>query len=112
MMLLREIAALIFCAMACLFALAGVAGLFRFPDPYTRLQTSALAATTSCFSVFLAALISAPDWATAGRVTLIILFFFVSSPTATHIIARYAWHSGLDPWAPPRTRTKPKKGGE
>lgn len=109
MMLVREIAALILCGLACIFALAGVAGLFRFPDPYTRLQTSSLAGTTSCFSVFLAALVSAPDWATAGRVTLIIAFFFVSSPTATHIIARYAWHSGLDPWAPPRGRKKMKQ---
>ena len=96
----REIAAVALCAVACVFAVAGTAGLFRFPDPYTRLQASSLAGTTAPFSVLLAALAYAPDAATASRVILILCFFFVSSPTTTHIIARYAWKSGIDPWAP------------
>jgi multisubunit Na+/H+ antiporter MnhG subunit len=44
-------------------------------------------------------------------VLLLIIFFFISCPTTTHIIARYAWYSGLDPWAPPRRRfLKSRKG--
>ena len=105
--LVREIAAVAFCLIACVFAIAGTAGLFRFPDTYTRLQASALAGTTATFSVFLAALIHSPDVATASRVLLIMIFFLVSSPTATHIIARYAWKSGIDPWAPPKSSRRP-----
>ncbi|QQO10994.1 monovalent cation/H(+) antiporter subunit G [Breznakiella homolactica] len=104
LLLLRTVGAIIFCVLACIFAVAGTIGLFRFPDTYTRLHAAALGATAAVFSVFLAALIISPDLATAGRILLIIIFFFISSPTTTHIIARYAWHSGLDPWSPPKQK--------
>lgn len=103
----REIASALFCIVACVFAVGGTVGLFRFPDTYTRLQASSLAGTTATFSVFIAALLYAPDVATALRVILILIFFLVSSPTATHIIARYAWKSGIDPWSAPKTRRQP-----
>ncbi|GHV38866.1 hypothetical protein AGMMS50268_17440 [Spirochaetia bacterium] len=107
--LIREAGAVFFCILACAAALAGVLALFRFPDTYTRLHGAALGATTACFSVFIGALCISPDLETAGRVLLIILFFFISCPTTTHIIARYAWHQGLDPWLPPRIKASASK---
>jgi multicomponent Na+:H+ antiporter subunit G len=104
-MFVRELIAVFFCVLACIAALAGSVSLFRFPDTYTRLHGAGLGATTACFSVFLGSLCVAPDIATAARLVLIILFFFISCPTATHIIARYAWHQGLDPWMSPRKKT-------
>ncbi|MDL2228834.1 monovalent cation/H(+) antiporter subunit G [Treponema sp. OttesenSCG-928-L16] len=98
--LLCGILAILFCLLSAVFALAGTIGLFRFPDIYTRLHASSLAGTAASFSVFLAALLSCRSANTAGRILLIIFFFLVSSPTTTHIIARYAWHSGIDPWSP------------
>jgi multicomponent Na+:H+ antiporter subunit G len=95
-----------FCFLACLFAVAGTLALFRLPDVYTRLHGASLGSTAAGFSVFLGALIASPDWNSAGRVLLLIIFFFISCPTTTHIIARYAWYSGLDPWAPPRKAHK------
>jgi len=97
----REGAAMLLCALASVFAVAGTMGVFRFPDAFTRLQASSLIGTTAVFSVLLAALITAPSLAIAARIVVIILFFLVSNPTATHIIARYAWKSGLDPWTGP-----------
>jgi multicomponent Na+:H+ antiporter subunit G len=97
----REWAATLLCALASVFAVAGTMGVFRFPDAFTRLQASSLIGTTAVFSVLLAALITAPSLAIAARIVVIILFFLVSNPTATHIIARYAWKSGLDPWTGP-----------
>ncbi|MDR0623073.1 MAG: monovalent cation/H(+) antiporter subunit G, partial [Treponema sp.] len=90
----------------CLFALAGTWSLFRLPDTYTRLHGACLGSTAAGFSAFLGALIASSGWASAGRVLLLIIFFFISCPTTTHIIARYAWYSGLDPWAPPRQPRK------
>jgi multicomponent Na+:H+ antiporter subunit G len=101
---IREAGAVFFCLLACISALAGSLSLFRFPDTYTRLHGAGLGATTACFSVFLAALCVSPDLAIASRLVLLMLFFFISCPTATHIIARYAWYSGLDPWLPPRKK--------
>lgn len=96
--LTRELAVSGLCAVAALFAIAGTIGVFRFPDAYTRLQASSLTGTTATFSVLAASLVASPSIAIAARVVVIVIFFLVSNPTTTHIIARYAWKSGLDPW--------------
>ncbi len=101
--LIREMTSSFFCIVACVFAVAGTAGLFRFRNTYARLHASSLAGTTATFSVFIAAVIGSPDLAHASRVVLIILFFLISAPTTTHIIARFAWKAGLDPRSSPKT---------
>ncbi|MDR2257862.1 MAG: monovalent cation/H(+) antiporter subunit G [Treponema sp.] len=100
--IVRDGGIVLFCLLACLFAVAGTLSLFRLPDAYTRLHGACLGSTAASFSAFLSALIASSGWDSAGRVLLLIIFFFISCPTTTHIIARYAWYSGLDPWAPPR----------
>lgn len=94
----REWAVTILCVLASVFAIGGTIGIFRFPDAYTRLQASGLIGTSATFSVLLAALIRSPSPGVAFRVIIIIVFFIISNPTSTHIIARYAWKSGLEPW--------------
>ncbi|AHC15370.1 monovalent cation/H(+) antiporter subunit G [Salinispira pacifica] len=116
MELLREILAGIAFTLAGIFTLGGIIGLFRFPDAYTRLQAGSLAGTTSVISVFIGALILAPDWAIAGRIVIIIIFFLLSSPTGAHIVARFAWNSDLPAWKPrdqkrsgPERKMKPRR---
>lgn len=100
MELVREILAFITFTLAGIFTLGGIIGLFRFPDAYTRLQAGSLAGTTAVVSVFIGALILAPNWAIAGRIVIIIIFFLLSSPTGAHIVARFAWNSDLPAWKP------------
>ncbi|MBU0928224.1 MAG: monovalent cation/H(+) antiporter subunit G [Spirochaetes bacterium] len=104
--LAREIAATVLCAAASVFAIAGTVGVFRFADPYTRLQASSLTGTTAVFTILLASLALSPSVAVAARVVVIMVFFLISNPTATHIIARYAWKSGLEPATGPQKRGK------
>lgn len=87
-------------AAALVFGIAGLIGLFRFPDPYSRLQAGSLCGTTAVFSVFVGALALAPSWAIAARIIIISIFFLVSAPTGSHIVARFAWNSGILPWKP------------
>ncbi len=91
------------------FALIGNLGVFLMPDPYTRLQASATCSTTSVISVILAAMVSSGFSPTTGKLAIILLYFLVSSPVATTIIARYAWESGIVPWRRPKRRLG--KGG-
>lgn len=93
--ILREIAAFLAFATAIVFGLAGLVGLFRFRDPYSRLQAGALCGTTAVFSIFIGALLLAPNAAVAARIVLILFFFLLSSPTGSHIVARFAWNSGV-----------------
>lgn len=96
----RDLGALAFFAAAFVFGTAGVWGLYRFPDPWSRLQASSLAGTTAVFSLCAGALLLAPTWDFAARIGLILAFFLVSSPTGAHIVGRFTWNSGLKPWAP------------
>lgn len=100
MPLLVDAAALVAFSAAAVFGVAGIIGLYRFPDPYARLQASSLCSTTAVFSIFIGALVLAPSWGIAARLLVIIFFFLVSSPTGSHIVARFAWNSGIDPWQP------------
>lgn len=96
-MIIREVLALLFFLSAVIFALAGLAGLFRYIDPYNKLQSGSLCGTTAVLSTMLGALLLADSFAMVARVLLIIGFFLISSPTGTHIVARFTWNSGIYP---------------
>ena len=97
---IRLIVALISFASALVFGTAGIIGLFRFPDPYSKLQAGSLCGTTAVFSILIGSLALATDWAMAARILIICFFFLLSSPTGGHIVARFAWNSGISPWKP------------
>lgn len=113
----RELVALAAFASAVVFGLGGIVGLHRYADPYARMQASSLCGTTSVFSMFIGALALAESVEIAARLVVIIAFFLVSSPTGSHIVARFAWNSGLDPWRPEPNRRRraepaaPREGG-
>lgn len=83
-----------------IFGTAGLIGLFRFPDPYSRLQSGSLCGTTAVFSMLIGALALAPNGAVAARIIIIAVFFMVSAPTSSHIVARFIWSAGILPWKP------------
>jgi multicomponent Na+:H+ antiporter subunit G len=85
---------------AIVFGIAGLIGMFRFPDPYSRLQSGSLCGTTAVFSVFIGALVLSPSTAVTIRLVIIALFFLVSAPTGSHIVARFTWNAGIFPWRP------------
>lgn len=91
------------------FALLGNIGVFIMPDPYTRLQASATCSTTSVISVILAAMVASGFSAMTGKLAIILLYFLISSPVATTIIARFVWDSGVVPW---RNRVRRNREGD
>lgn len=103
-MLVREMLALIAFASAILFGMAAMIGLFRFSDPYCRLQVGSLCGTTAVFSTFIGALLLADDGEVAARVVIIALFFLISAPTGNHIVGRFTWNAGIFPSSPSPTR--------
>ncbi len=88
----------IFLLMGMVFSVMGNLGVIMFPDVYTRLQASSTCSTTSVFSVFIAAMLSAGFSPLSGKILVITLFFLISSPVSSYIIARYAWQKGITPW--------------
>jgi len=101
-MSIREWFALCAFASAVLFGLAGLVGMFRFSDPFSRMQAGGLCGTTAVFSTFIGALILAPNAAFAARIVIIMVFFLVSAPTGSYIVARFTWQAGMQ--APPKPK--------
>ena len=90
--------ALVFFVLGAIFALMGNLGVLVFPDVYTRLQASSTCSTTSVFSVFVACMVLSGFSPMTGKILVITLFFFVTNPISSHIIARFAWESEIVPW--------------
>lgn len=80
------------------FMVFGALGLLRFPDLYTRLHPAGKAGTAGIISIFLGLMIYAGSTQDTLRIFLILLFTLITSPVATHAIARGAIESGIEPW--------------
>ncbi|MGM0432029.1 MAG: monovalent cation/H(+) antiporter subunit G [Spirochaetota bacterium] len=104
-MIVRELLAMAAFVLAIVFGTAGIIGLFRFPDPYSRLQAGSLCGTTAVFSVFIGALLLSSSAAVTARVIIITVFFLISGPTGTHIVGRFSWNAGITPWKPASRRS-------
>lgn len=88
----------VFLLLGIVFSIMGNIGVLIFPDVYTRLQASSTCSTTSVLSIFIAAMLSAGFSPLTGKILAITVFFLVSSPVSSYIIARYAWHKDIPPW--------------
>lgn len=99
--MIPEMLAWFFFGMAAFFALVGSLGLLILPDVYTRLQAGGLSGSTAVVSLLIGSLLWVEPGPLTGRLLVLLFFFLISSPTASHIVGRYAWREGLVPWRRP-----------
>ncbi len=85
-------------ALGVFFGVTGNIGVLRFPDVYTRLHAAAKCSTTTVLSILLACMVLKGWSPMTGRIAVIAMFFFVTSPVTAHIIGRSAWLRGIRPW--------------
>lgn len=71
----------------------GVVGLFRMPDVYCELHSAAKAVFLG-LTAFLLAAVATGDGAVIARVVLIFVLLMLTTPVASHTIARAAWRRG------------------
>ncbi|MDZ7832792.1 MAG: monovalent cation/H(+) antiporter subunit G [Desulfobacterales bacterium] len=88
-----------------IFFAGGAVGILRFPDFYTRLHpagkldTMGLFMTLSGMALYVLTDFSLAALLTALKIMLIVVFIFITSPTATHSIADAGMRSGLPHWS-------------
>jgi len=80
------------------FMIFGVLGILRFPDLYTRLHPAGKAGTAGILSIFIGLILYSGFSPLSLRIILIALFIVITSPVASHAIARGAIESGIEPW--------------
>jgi multicomponent Na+:H+ antiporter subunit G len=96
---------LIILAAGLLFYLGGAVGIIRFPDFYSRLHPAGKLDTAGLFFSMLALVLyilysdfSVASILTCVKIMLIVVFVFLTSPTATHAIIDAGFVAGLRPW--------------
>jgi multicomponent Na+:H+ antiporter subunit G len=81
-----------------LFILAGVIGILRLPDFYTRLHAMGKCDTLGAALVLIALAIHEGVSLYSVKLLLISVFIGLANPTATHALGRAAIRAGLAPW--------------
>jgi multicomponent Na+:H+ antiporter subunit G len=100
-----------FLILGLVFFSGGCLGILRLPDFYTRLHAAGKLDTLGSLMILLGlaiytALPMTPGaLLTALKLMLIVVFVFLSSPTATHAIVDAGIRAGLEPW------TRDQNGG-
>lgn len=83
------------------FALAGVVGIIRMPDCFTRMQSSTNISTLGVYGVILGGILysifmlETPDVAMAVKLLAIGVFYVITSPISGHAVARAAYRRGM-----------------
>ena len=94
------------------FFTGGAIGIVRYPDFYSRLHpagkldTGGLVICLSAVALYLVQPFTPEAIFTAVKVMLIILFVFITSPTAIHAIVDAGVRAGLPPWTKDSTKGK------
>ncbi len=79
------------------FLLAGAVGLIRFPDFYTRMHAAGKCDTLGSLLVLTGLALHEGFDLASVKLIIVAVFIFVTSPTATHAIARAAKRNQV-PW--------------
>lgn len=80
-----------------LFAVIGGIGMLRLPEFYTRMHAASITDTGGTLLIMGGLLLQAPDWPVAVRLVLVLAFLLLTSPTATHALAKAARRDGVSP---------------
>ena len=105
-MVIEAIAVLLLAAGA-FFIVAGVVGVLRLPDFYTRLHAVGKCETAGLALSLLGLAILSGDPEVTIKLILVMLFVGLANPTATHALARAARRSGLPMWESHDPQGKP-----
>ena len=106
------ILAAIFVVLGLLFFTGGSLGILRFPDFYSRLHPAGkldsmgLLMTMTGMALYTVQDFSLAAVLTGLKIMLIVVFVFITSPTATHAIVDAGVRAGLEPWTVPGKKVK------
>ena len=87
-----------------IFFTGGAIGILRFPDFYSRLHpagkldTAGQLLALSAVALYVVGDLSLAHILTSAKIGLIVVFVYITSPTATHAMVDAGVRSGLKPW--------------
>ena len=90
--------AYLFIILGLIFIFFGTLGIIRFPDIYTRLQTSSKCDAAGAVALLVGLMIREGLDLLSLRILIILVFLLLTNPVASHAIARSAAIRGIKPW--------------
>ena len=79
----------------CIFCLVGGLGLIRLPDMFARMHGASLIDTMGIGLILIGLMFQAGFTLVTGKLVLILIFVFFTSPTSTYALARAAINGDL-----------------
>jgi len=73
-------------------------GLVRLPDVYTRAHAASKSDTLGAVLTIAAVAAALQSDLSTAKSVFLLLFLFITNPTAAHAIARAAQDQGIEPW--------------
>lgn len=80
-----------------LFSVIGGAGMLRMPDFYTRMHAASITDTAGMILMLGGLMLQAGLTLVTAKLVFIMIFLLLTSPTATHALARAALEDGVAP---------------
>ncbi len=80
------------------FILTGGIGLVRLPDFFSRTHAAGMIETLGATLIIGGLILQSGFTQVTIKLVLILIFMFLTSPTATHALAQAAMADGLKPW--------------
>jgi multicomponent Na+:H+ antiporter subunit G len=77
-------------ALGSIFVMLAGLGLYRMPNFYMRMQAAAKASTVGAIFMLFGTFLLLPSWEVASRTIIISLFLLLTTPLATHAMAKAA----------------------
>ena len=81
-----------------IFALIASVGLLRLPDLYTRMHAASKAGTLGSCVMLIALAVQSQDLAISTRALAGVIFFLLTVPISSHLLAKAAHASGYRMW--------------
>ena len=96
---LIDTASWILLAGGALFSVIGGIGMLRMPDFYTRMHAASITDTAGMILMLAGLMLQAGLTLVTAKLVFVMLFLLITSPTATHALARAALEDGIEPQA-------------
>jgi multicomponent Na+:H+ antiporter subunit G len=80
-----------------LFVIVGGIGLLRLPDFYTRIHAAGITDTLGTWLILAGLCFQSESFLVTAKLLTLLFFMVVTSPLATHALAKAAYLRGLDP---------------
>ncbi|WP_394739825.1 monovalent cation/H(+) antiporter subunit G [Natronococcus roseus] len=102
----------LFVALGVFFTLVAAIGVLRLPDVYTRSHAATKADTLGAGFTIVAVGIYFGTTGEILRTILLLVFIYITNPTAAHSITRAAYSQDIEVWTTDENDTTAERGGD